>query len=663
MRKSRMHHRSSSMAQVAGTTAGNPHKTRSISIANVATSCQPNMATRRMDAIHELLSSERAYARDLALVCDLHIPLAQGKPVCIPGSSNFSASPRSGTSPALNFSASSASTSSPRSRSPMTNEDVRIVFRNISDIASFSSRFVKRLETAIDRTSNDSGIDEDKVGELFLEMIPDIERLYKTYSATHSAALTHFSWLSSSPALWGYLSDIRSFLPSDIRIPDLPSFLMRPAQRVPEYYRLLGSIIDTTPVSHTDLAAPLAQACVRMGKVARDLNSVRENVPIVPPIKISTTFNGTNASANTEPNELAQLESRLYDYSNFLGRLAEHIKDWEIETRRCVDSLQRWSIAFGAVLGLPPLQSASYPLAYAAFTSLLSSLSGLCTTLEMSLDPFLRKLEAMTEHPKRLLKELHTLESPRTPSHFSRIRRSNTSKNHQRYRSLRSQLSSQLPTLLGKMDRAIGLAVRIVTQGFLKAVREKWTKLFDSLKGEGECYGGAEETLSAWRERWEVAGQILSIWEERFELEEPAVWVNHPSARSDMSLPVRLSVTSAELPPANDVPSVPPGSPPRLRMRFSFPPSSLSYTIRALRSYNPPPHGPYRGHSFFTLVDGDCFEVLEECDHPSIHTDLPRCFVSKRDEDCLLKVRARNRGIGYESGDVGWALARFVSID
>lgn len=110
-------------------------------------------------------------------------------------------------------------------------------------------------------------------------------------------------------------------------------------------------------------------------------------------------------------------------------------------------------------------------------------------------------------------------------------------------------------------------------------------------------------------------------------------------------------------------------------MRFSFPLSSLSlsrirqsvtraaptiYTIQAIQSYSPPPHDPYRGHSFFKLVDGDRFQVLEEYDHPSIHADLPQCFVDEKGEDCLIKVRARNRGIGYEAGDVGWALAKFV---
>ena len=89
--------------------------------------------------------------------------------------------------------------------------------------------------------------------------------------------------------------------------------------------------------------------------------------------------------------------------------------------------------------------------------------------------------------------------------------------------------------------------------------------------------------------------------------------------------------------------------------------ATVPYTIRAVRSYSPP-HGEYRGLSFFELVDGDCFEVLEEYDHPT-YTDLPWRFISKKDEDCLLKVRARHKGIGYDIGDVGWALARFVTAD
>ena len=42
----------------------------------------PNPMTKRHHALQELLSSERAYASDLALICDVHIPLALGKSSC-----------------------------------------------------------------------------------------------------------------------------------------------------------------------------------------------------------------------------------------------------------------------------------------------------------------------------------------------------------------------------------------------------------------------------------------------------------------------------------------------------------------------------------------------------------------------------------------------------
>jgi hypothetical protein len=43
---------------------------------------QQPLMTKRQHALHELLSSERAYASDLALMRDIHIPLALGKFLC-----------------------------------------------------------------------------------------------------------------------------------------------------------------------------------------------------------------------------------------------------------------------------------------------------------------------------------------------------------------------------------------------------------------------------------------------------------------------------------------------------------------------------------------------------------------------------------------------------
>ena len=383
--------------------------------------------------------------------------------------------------------------------------------------------------------------------------IPVLEPLYKTYSRTHSAALTHLQRLSLSPVFWSYPSDVRSFLSSDTRIPDLPFFLMKPEQRVPEYCRLLDSIIDTTPISHRDFAA-LVEARDQMDKVARDLDDVRESVRGILP-KTIPTFNGTNGPGNTEANKLAQLESRLDDYVIFSDRFAECVKDWEIATRRSVESLQQWGITFGAVLALAPPSSAPYHPAYQVFISLLYSLRGLCRTLEDDLQttfqPLLRKLKAMTKHPKRLLNEMHSLELP--PSPLARFWRPDTSKNHHRYLAIRSTLLSQLPVFLDAMDRAIELAVRIMTQRqvtFLDAVRSKWIHLFNSLKEEGEHYGGTEETLRAWQVRWAVGRQMLLIWGERY-LGESAVREVSPATSSEINPPAWPPAMSAGLPPVN----------------------------------------------------------------------------------------------------------------
>lgn len=381
----------------------------------------------------------------------------------------------------------------------------------------------------------------------YSEQLPDLERLYKTYLETHLAALAHLHQLFSPTAHWTYSSDIQNLFPSGTLIPSLPSLLSKPKQRVPDYCLLLGSIIDTTPVSHSNFGA-LVEARDWMEKVARDLNNESKVAPHVPHIRTPTIPNMENGPANMEDNNLGQLEKRLHDYPVFLDTLAERAKDWGIAVRCSVESLQLWSITFGAVLGFPSSPSASYPPSYEAFISLLTSLSGLCTTLEhdirTTLNPLLHELKAMTEHPKLRLKEMHALESSRSPSSLTRFWRSDTFKNHRRYLDLRSKLLSELPVLLDAMDRAIGLVVRMVIQGFLTAVREKWINLFNSLQEEGERYGGTEETLKAWRARWEFGRRMLLIWEESYVLGESA-------GRSEMSLPVRLSVTSAELPPAN----------------------------------------------------------------------------------------------------------------
>lgn len=133
----------------------------------------------------ELLSSERTYARELALICNVHIPLAQGRlpfdefsyspdmqgdegePVSTLSLPTTSRLGDLGPPPSLSFTTSSSSTNPPQFGPPMTSNDVSIVFRNITSISRFSLQFVERLEMAFER----GGSDEHKVGMLFLEIV------------------------------------------------------------------------------------------------------------------------------------------------------------------------------------------------------------------------------------------------------------------------------------------------------------------------------------------------------------------------------------------------------------------------------------------------------------------------------------------------------------
>ncbi|KAF8432265.1 Dbl homology domain-containing protein [Boletus edulis BED1] len=553
---------------MAETNPSDSQRTRSDSGVRAAAPRESHEDTRRTLPMWELFSSERMYAQDLALVCNIHLPLARGRPVSIPGSGS-GPSPTSGSSPSL-------FTHPP----PMTDDDVRSIFRNISDIASLSSRFVERLETVVNRPINEGGSDEDNVGNLFLDIIPDLRLLYKPYLSTHSVALSHLQRFSQSPANRNYTAVIQSHLPPGTDTPDLASFLEKPKQRIPEYCRLLHSIIVTSSVSHRDLTA-LAHARSQMDRVARKLRNDRKFILF--PLKIPTISIRTDGPVSTEADDLAQLENRLRQYPIFLDDLARHVKDLEVATRLSVESLQQWVITFSAVLGPEPSQSAPYPPANAAFTPLLSSLLDLCKTMEsdlqMSIIPF-NKLKAMTERPKQLLDEMHTLEShtPSTPFakflflyYFFNRRR--------RYTDLRSKLLAELPLLLIAMDRAIGLAIRIAIQGILKFVeriRDKWMGFFNSMVSEDDEHYDGTEIVRAWSVAWEDGRQKLMTWEEVYVLRESTERDAHPG-RSEAG----LSATLAEVPPTNDVPAVPPDSGTKTSNLLSISPQSATVPLHA----------------------------------------------------------------------------------
>jgi len=85
--------------------------------------------------------------------------------------------------------------------------------------------------------------------------------------------------------------------------------------------------------------------------------------------------------------------------------------------------------------------------------------------------------------------------------------------------------------------------------------------------------------------------------------------------------------------------------------RDSWASKPAKYVCVVIHPCKPPAQVSYYSFPFFTLLEGDYYEVLQEAGHPSIHPKLP-LYVDDG-EDCLLLCRD-------DRGMVGWALASFL---
>lgn len=85
--------------------------------------------------------------------------------------------------------------------------------------------------------------------------------------------------------------------------------------------------------------------------------------------------------------------------------------------------------------------------------------------------------------------------------------------------------------------------------------------------------------------------------------------------------------------------------------RDSWVSKPAKYVCQVIHPCKPPASVSYYSFPFFTLAEGDFYEILQEAGHPSIHPKLP-LYVDDG-EDCLLLCRDGR-------GCVGWALASFL---
>jgi len=141
--------------------------------------------SKRTHALLELIESERAYASDLTLICDVHLPVALGTclpsyfltlhflshtPLPLPGNEPQIPTPPESSSSSIRTLSHASGSSVTLHGPPMSRDDARIIFSNVPELAEFADDFVTRLEIALGHVLP-SGAGEDRVGALFIEMV------------------------------------------------------------------------------------------------------------------------------------------------------------------------------------------------------------------------------------------------------------------------------------------------------------------------------------------------------------------------------------------------------------------------------------------------------------------------------------------------------------
>ncbi|KAK7052828.1 hypothetical protein VNI00_004147 [Paramarasmius palmivorus] len=504
-------------------------------------SAQTIPLTKRQHALLELLSSERAYASDLALVRMVYIPLALGQPVPVNVLAPMTPPGSSGSSSRTMSTASDSSTSS--LGAPMSAEDARIIFNNIEDLANFSDTFCDRLEEALGSIL-EGGVGEDRVGELFLQTIPEMERPYKQYITRQGTADEHLQNLPKTPALEQYFTQARSASASISHAWDLHSLLIKPVQRLLKYPLLLGTILEETPNTHPD-KENLRLAKAKIEDVARNVNEERRRAEVVkgilmgdPKKKASNATIGVAASVNlskmkglkktvsasqesggigsgsgsAEAAKVGEMAAELKRIEVFAQQFAKNVVEWSKGVNLVVKNLKAWAISFGKVIGLSEEQGSE---AFDAFVQVLDQhLAPLCAELESAINEKLFKeiarLLTTMKHPLKLLASMNEQE----PYHYHLLNMNFSTKNRppaalleasSNYLALRGQLAAELPKYIQLMHRGMAnfvLRLSEIQMQYWMDVRDRWSDLWEMLRVEGEINGGADETIAVWRQRW-----------------------------------------------------------------------------------------------------------------------------------------------------------------
>lgn len=154
--------------------------------------------------------------------------------------------------------------------------DCDILFGNMPEVASLSSKLLHKLKTATDNVDINNQI----IGTCFVDFSEEITAVYGRYCRNHDDAIAFMEKSANDEDVQQYFSKCLESIREFSNCWDLSSFLIKPVQRILKYPLLLNELLKHTPDDHPDKTG-LIKAIHVMTTAANDVNEFKRRKDLV----------------------------------------------------------------------------------------------------------------------------------------------------------------------------------------------------------------------------------------------------------------------------------------------------------------------------------------------------------------------------------------------
>lgn len=330
--------------------------------------------TKRRHIIKELLDTEQTFGRDMKVVDDIY----------------------KGTS---------------SSCLDLSGDDVKVLFGNSDQIVQFSMSFLDGLKQAAkpvyviprsqrwlgkhgSRSTSRSGRDDQSsmhgdltdderdrltfIGEMFVESLGKMEKVYAEYLKNHESATKKLFALQQNPNVGIWLRECRSWASDLTSAWDLDSLLVKPVQRLLKYPLLVAQLLESTPADHPDHQA-LEKSLRELTEMSVRINESKKRADLVEQVvgnrkrKESDVRSGFSKAFGRRTEKLKQqvglsevFEDKEYDelhqrFQESFAQVQIVMRDVEMYAGEAQVGMQKWMDFVLAIEGFMEVAQSSHP--------------------------------------------------------------------------------------------------------------------------------------------------------------------------------------------------------------------------------------------------------------------------------------------------------------